>query len=328
MAKENFEFVSDTVDTRSAFERSLDELCVYDIASPEEKKAPGAGAVLFNVFRYGLLVLFLGIFAYCVFAIIHRGASYMRADDIYSDLAQRFESGELGAQAAQSEVPPLISGSAGTPLPCYADRLAGKLPEEEQNVGSGAAGIARVEALKEINPDAVGWLMVDGTNISLPVVQGDDNEYYLNYAFDGSENMAGTLFFDCSNQPKVTNNYNLVIYGHNMEGGQMFSPLTKFLDEDFFDANRTITLYSDEGIFTYEIFAVFKGHESETFFYTYFEGDEEFLDFMYDMKYNSLYVMDGIEFTESDRMLTLSTCTNENQKERYVVQAKLVNHEK
>lgn len=328
MAKENFEFVRDAGDTRSAFERSLDELCAYDIAAPEEKKTPGAGMVLFNIFRYGLMVLFLGILAYCVFAIIDHGASYLRADDIYGDLAQRFESGELGLQAGQSEVPPLTAGSAGATLPSYADRLAGKLPEEEQNAGSGAAGIARVEALKEINPDAVGWIMVDGTNISLPVVQGEDNEYYLNYAFDGSENWAGTLFFDSDNSPKVTENRNLVVYGHNMEGGQMFSPLTKFLDEEFFEANRTVTLYSDEGIFTYEIFAVFKGHEKDTFFHTYFESDELFLDFMYDMKYNSLYVMDGVDFTEDDRMITLSTCTNENQSERYVVQAKLVNHEK
>ncbi len=320
------EFITDTTDPRSAFERSLDELCANDIAAPGEKQPLRAGQIAFQIFRWGLLFLFAGISAVCIGSILSESASYFRADNLYSDLAEQFESDEFAA-GVQSEIPALPIGTAGAVIPTFEQRLSGDLPEQPETATGGAVARAKVAHLKELNPDAVGWLIVDGVGISLPVVQGEDNEHYLNYAFDGTENWAGSLFFDYTNSPTVTENTNLVVYGHNLEGGQMFSNLTKFLEEDFFYANRYITLYSDEGIFTYEIFAVFKASTTDNYYHTHFSDEREFCDFMYDMKYDSIFPVEGVEFTEQDRMITLSTCTNENKHERYVVQGKLIGHE-
>ena len=269
------------------------------------------------------MAVFVGIFVYCFYMILSESAAYVRSENMYADLASRFESDDFGA-AGESEITALVSGNVPPALPDFASRLAGSIPEQAETATSGAVARAKVAHLKELNPDAVGWIIVDGTGISLPVVQGTDNDYYLDYAFDGTENWAGTLFFDYTNSDTVSENYNTVVYGHNMAGGQMFNNLTKFLEEDFFYANRYITLYSNEGIFTYEIFAVFRASIYDRYYYTQFATPREFNDFCYEMKYNSIFPVEEIEFEETDRLITLSTCTNEDNKERYAIQAKLI----
>ncbi len=321
MAK--FDFVRNIDDGKSEFDKSLEGLCSYDVAPVKEKEQAGLGAVAFNIFRYGMLVAFVGIFAVCVYLIGQRSVDYARADNMYAELAERFESDDF-ALGTGSEITPLGMDAPDAELPDFSDRMEGKVPEQAPTATGGAMARAKIAALKELNPDAVAWIMVDGTRISLPVVQGDDNEYYLNVAFDGSENWAGTLFIDSSVEPSVSGNYNYVIFGHNMEGGQMFSDVTRFLDEDFFYQNRYITLYTEEGLFIYEIFAAFKARYDADYYNMYFESATEFCDFMYDMKYTSMYTLDDIEFTEEDKMITLSTCTNENGVERYALQGKLI----
>ena len=317
-----YDFVKNIDGDKSEFERSLDDLCSYDVAPVKDRERRG-GAIAFNIFRYGLLLLFVGIFAYCVFMIGQKSVDYVRADDIYSDLAERFESDDF-AQGVGSEVLHMSQGSAEAALPDFNERLEGKLPEQAPATTGGAVARAKIAALKELNPDAVAWIMVDGTRISLPIMQGEDNEEYLNIAFDGSENWAGTVFLDSESSPNVLENYNYVTFGHNMEGKQMYSDVTRFLEEEFFYANRYITLYTEQGLFTYEIFAAFKTRMDHKYYHTYFESPREFCDFMYDMKYTSMYVVEDMEFTEDDRIITLSTCTNENGVERYALQGKLI----
>lgn len=317
-----YDFVKNIDEDKSEFERSLDDLCSYDVAPVTEEKGRG-GAIAFNIFRYGLLLAFVGIFVYCVLMIGEKSVDYARADDIYSDLAERFESDDF-ALGAGSEILHMGQGSGESALPDFSDRLEGKLPEEAPSSSGGAMARAKIAALKELNPDAVAWIMVDGTRISLPIVQGKDNKYYLDVAFDGSENWAGTVFLDCDSSPNVMENYNYVTFGHNMEGGQMYSDITRFLDEEFFWANRYITLYTEQGLYTYEIFAAFKTKRDTNYYHTYFESKRDFCDFMYDMKYTSMYTVDDMEFTEDDRIITLSTCTNENGLERYALQGKLI----
>ena len=265
----NFDFVKNIDEGKSEFERSLDELCAYDVAPPAEKKQVSGSVIAFNIFRWSLLLLFVGIFVYCVFMIGKKSSDYVRAGDLYEDLAERFESDDF-ALGAGSDLQYMNMGAGDATLPGYQERLDGKVPEQIVTATGGAMAKAKIAALKKENPDAVAWIMVDGTRMSLPVVQGEDNEYYLNRAFDGSENSAGTVFVNAFIPPKVTENRNYVLYGHNMEGKQMFSDVTRFLEEEFFYANRYITLYTEEGIFTYEIFAIFKVHEDERYFHSYF----------------------------------------------------------
>ena len=90
-----------------------------------------------------------------------------------------------------------------------------------------------VKELMEINPDTVGWLSLEGTQINGPVVQGKDNFEYLDLDFYGHYYAGGTLFLDKDNSRDLSDEFN-VIHGHHMAGGAMFGDLHKFTENEFF----------------------------------------------------------------------------------------------
>ena len=110
--------------------------------------------------------------------------------------------------------------------------------------------------LREINPSYVCWIKIDGTEVDYPVVQGQDNEYYMYRTFRGERNPSGTPFFDvlC---PGGLSAPLAIIYGHNMQDGSMFSVLHKYRNASFYSAHQDITVipYEDEPL-TYRVFAV------------------------------------------------------------------------
>jgi len=122
--------------------------------------------------------------------------------------------------------------------------------------GNGAFGDMQWSAfdleMRAINPDYVCWIRIDGTSISYPVVRGEDNEKYLNTSFSGEANKAGTLFMDFRSE--LTSPH-ILIYGHNLQEGGMFTDLRRFLDEEFAGLNSyvTIMVYGEE--ITFEIFS-------------------------------------------------------------------------
>ena len=113
-----------------------------------------------------------------------------------------------------------------------------------------------------------------------------------------------------------------------MTDGTMFNTLDYFFKEEFFRNNRYIEIYTFDGIFTYEVFAVYIIDMYYPYIRTAFNSGEEFKEFAYKMKSNSIFQHDDIEFNENDRILTLSTCTNRVQTDRIAVQAKLVKIER
>ena len=106
----------------------------------------------------------------------------------------------------------------------------------------------------DINSDYKGWLTIYGTQISEPVVQGETNETYLRTNINGEHAEAGTLFLDETTD--LSQDGNLIIYGHKMNDGTMFGTLDKFEDEEFFDNNGTVCWESEKGKEYYQIFAL------------------------------------------------------------------------
>lgn len=101
------------------------------------------------------------------------------------------------------------------------------------------------EALAEINPDLLAILNFDDAFISLPIVKGTDNAYYLQHAFDGSYSSQGTAFVDARYQKA---DQIMFIYGHNVYYDQtaMFSPLASLLDQDNYEQHdRFELIYQD-----------------------------------------------------------------------------------
>jgi len=107
--------------------------------------------------------------------------------------------------------------------------------------------------MREINPDYVCWIRVDGTDIDYPVVRGDDNEKYLNISFSGETNKVGSIFMDYRNTEEHIPH--IIIYGHNLQQGGMFTDLRKYLNNQFMEENPIVTLIVNGNEVEFEVFA-------------------------------------------------------------------------
>jgi len=188
-----------------------------------------------------------------------------------------------------------------------AARAAERGREEEVEVVQFDALDAEMRA---INPDYVGWLRIDGTNVDYPVVRGEDNVRYLNTSFTGERNPNGALFMDFRNL-NITTMPHLIIYGHNAPQGGLFSELHRLIDSDFLAENDMITLEVNGELLEFTIFDV---RLTDITDYAYH------LDFSYSYAFN--YFTDRIEAPlRAFQIITLSTCTNcSNKDARLIVQ--------
>lgn len=200
-----------------------------------------------------------------------------------------------------------------------------KESEEQQNVSGEIQ--SRFTELYSRNQDLAGWLAIEGTDIDYPVMQCEDDEYYLNHNFQKEKDKYGCLYVR-SIADLNTPGTNFIIYGHNMRDGSMFGKLNEYESEDFYRKHERIffdTLYEGS---TYEILSVFSTRiqeESEFKYYEFYqaETEQEFLDFYENIKKRSLYdTKVTAEF--GDTFLTLSTCFGSEEDERFVVVAKKI----
>lgn len=98
----------------------------------------------------------------------------------------------------------------------------------------------------------MGWIQIPGIGVDYPVVQGEDNEYYLHYTFDGKENIAGSIFLDSRNKADFTDR-KVILYGHNMQDGSMFSNLEKYQGLEFREEQGRVILYLPDKTREYKI---------------------------------------------------------------------------
>ena len=167
-------------------------------------------------------------------------------------------------------------------------------------------------ALKEKNSDTVGWLKVENTDIEFPVVQTQNNDFYLNHSFDKNYNSAGWIFMDCNNK-NYSEDKNVVIYGHNRRDGSMFGTLKNVLSEEWQKNNENLIFpfITENKDVKYEVFSIYKIEKEDYYITTNFKNDEEFLTFIKKIKSRSLKDF-GVEVTSDDNILTLSTCADNN----------------
>lgn len=123
-------------------------------------------------------------------------------------------------------------------------------------------------SLSKINPELVAWLYAGGPEISYPVVQHEDNEYYLHVTFEGEKNSAGCIFMDWEVDPQLSS-WNTFIYGHNMKNGSMFGHLKDYIrNSATYDKDPYIYIFRPEGIYRYEIFSYYLDSPDTKMYYT------------------------------------------------------------
>ncbi|MDR1533307.1 MAG: class B sortase [Clostridiales bacterium] len=172
------------------------------------------------------------------------------------------------------------------------------------------------------NDDIVGYLRIPDSSINYPVVYYTDNDFYLERDVFKNINSTGSIFMDCENNVE-RDEKNFVLYGHNMKADIMFHAIRYYNDKNYFENHRYITFNTLYGNYTWEVFSFYKTNIDFNYINVLFKSDEEFGELVREMKRRSHYET-NVDVTQDDRVLTLSTCTNQEEDTRYVVNAKLI----
>lgn len=177
------------------------------------------------------------------------------------------------------------------------------------------------EGLKKVNPEVAGWIMIDGLDISYPILHTTDDKKYLKTTFEGEENPCGAIFLETANATDLSDTYS-IIYGHNMKDKSMFGKL-KYLktEDDTWKQNRFFTIYTPKRAIRYAVFAFCDVPVTSEIYTIGFEADPVFEAFL-QARLEESYQDMGVKVTKEDQVVTLSTCSTEGN--RFVVLGKKI----
>ena len=195
-------------------------------------------------------------------------------------------------------------------------------PQDPQVVYLEALKAINMQALRDKNAETLGWILIPGSTISYPVMHGQDNSYYLSYAWNKTRSFVGSIFLDYRNSGDWSD-FNSIVYGHNMRDGSMFSTLKSYEDPAFWQRCPLIYIADGQTIRRYHIFAAYEVSVEGLTYSREFGGEQEKQAFIDYCLAQSAYDT-GVVPTPEDSILTLSTCTGRgNNTTRWVVQALL-----
>ncbi len=170
----------------------------------------------------------------------------------------------------------------------------------------------------EVTAEILAWITIPDTAIDFPIVQGEDNSYYLSHNEYGESYSYGVPFLDCRNEPDFSG-FQSIIYGHNIRGDRMFAGLLHFQDQDYFDSHPTGVLVTSQKQYTISWIACLivpkEGFVYDVIFLT--QGEKE--TFAEQLQQQAVQYRDtGVDLTEKN-LITLSTCSYEFEDARTVL---------
>ena len=183
--------------------------------------------------------------------------------------------------------------------------------------------IESFEDLQAKYPDVKAWLTIYDTKIDYPLVQTDNDDYYMNHDVYGEVQSSGSLFLDYRNSPTFSD-FNTLIYGHHMSERKMFGDIDLFLDEDFFNEHEFGNLFYDGQDHGLQIIAILEVNARDWNIYSpNLQGEElrlQYIEHIYDTaKYIRGVSSEAHESVDSsgrtspltpdDQLLLLSTCS-------------------
>lgn len=178
-----------------------------------------------------------------------------------------------------------------------------------------------LSALREQNPDVVGWIHIPDTRIDYPILQGPDNDYYLNRNWLGQYQVVGSVFLEYRSDPGLTD-YNTVVYAHNMADGTMFHDLHKLNYPAYRGNIPYVYIVTDAGVLRYQVFSTYDAEVGGQAYSLDIRNHDEREAFLTHALENSLFGL-GVEPAVTDQILTLSTCSAIGYGHRRVVHARL-----
>lgn len=258
------------------------------VHSRKKKRKSRVGALDFILGMLGAIFLFGGL----VFAILawREKAPYVKAKAEYE---------KFRTEAAD----PLPDNN-----PYAGDDAEGPAPEAVETYGEelSVRGMDWVK-MRYINQDIVAWITVPGTQIDYPVCQGADNEYYLSHNAYRDSNALGAIFAD--SQCSFTSGHP-ILYGHNMEEGQMFGELSFYESEAFWRSHPYVYIYTPDGCERWAVFSAFQTNEKDALYQVGLEPGSEGYQGLIDRLLGERYYDTGISPDGNARVMTLSTCAD------------------
>ena len=165
------------------------------------------------------------------------------------------------------------------------------------------------------NDDVVGILEISNTDYTVPIMQGEDNDYYLEHTPDGKSNFMGSIYLDY--RVDIDSNKKLLIYGHNSSNVDMpFKILEEFYDKDYYDNHKYVEITTSTTKKKYEIFSVHVETSDFTYMNINFDDDEDYIEHLEKLKSRSMYDT-GVELSSDDEILILQTCSTHSDYRNY-----------
>ena len=268
-------------------------------------------------FRKALTVLLAVVCALCLGRTALQLVQYRQGDETYA------QAEELAGLPDLSDLPVVdFTGGSGSVSSSASTDGAGEAPEEVpvwQDPYAQALKDMDFSALRQQNPDVLGWILIPGTRVSYPVVQGTDNSYYLDHTWRGGKNSVGAIFMECRNSSDLSD-FNTIIYGHRMNNRSMFGTLSQYKSRSYWQAHPYVYLTDDSGTHRYEIFAAGEVSVDSDVYRLGLRSDSSRQSFL-DSCLALSALNTGVTPHTYDKVLTLSTCTGNGHATRWVVQA-------
>lgn len=179
--------------------------------------------------------------------------------------------------------------------------------------------------LTKINSDVAGWIYVEGTDISYPIMYSGDDETYLRTTINKEHATAGSIFLEGYNLPDFSDSHSIV-YGHNMRNLSMFGSLKLYKEnEDYYDSHRYFQIITPKAKMRFEIFSYFDTEPASWVYTVPYYDNQEFADYINELLSHSYIKLDNYDIDSSDKVVTLSTCSGSEM--RFTIHGKLVDIE-
>ena len=268
-------------------------------------------------FRKALTALLAVVCALCLGRTALQLVQYRQGDETYA------QAQELAGLPDLPDLPAAdVTDGSGEASGSASTDGAGEAPEEVpvwQDPYAQALKDMDFSALRQQNPDVLGWILIPGTRVSYPVVQGTDNSYYLDHTWRGGKNSVGAIFMECRNSSDLSD-FNTIIYGHRMNNRSMFGTLSQYKSRSYWQAHPYVYLTDDSGTHRYEIFAAGEVSVDSDVYRLGLRSDSSRQSFL-DSCLALSALNTGVTPHTYDKVLTLSTCTGNGHATRWVVQA-------
>ena len=189
--------------------------------------------------------------------------------------------------------------------------------EQNNNVNNPINYEEVIDKLKDKydNDDVIGILEINNADYVVPIMQGEDNDYYLNHTPNGKKNFMGSIYLDY--RVDIDSSKKLLIYGHNSSRVDMpFKILEEFYDKDYYDNHKYVEITTSNVKKRYEIFSVHVETSDFSYMNINFENEKEYLNHLKTLKSRSIYDT-GVEVSSDDEVLILQTCSTHSDYRNY-----------